>query len=94
MKKILDTIPIDILEKEVIKNGKPFLGICVGMQVLADRGDEGGESLGLGWISGVIEKIKTDKAPLPHIGWNNIEVTQETEVFNGLNNINDFYFWM
>ena len=92
IKKILDTIPMDTLEEEVLKKGKPFLGICVGMQVLADSGDEGGESQGLGWISGVIEKIKTDQAPLPHIGWNNIEVTQETEVFNGLKNINDFYF--
>jgi imidazole glycerol-phosphate synthase subunit HisH len=92
MKKINDSIPLDILEKEVIKNGKPFLGICVGMQVLANRGDEGGVSMGLGWIPGVIEKIKTDKVPLPHIGWNNIKVTKETEVFNGLKAINDFYF--
>lgn len=92
MKKILDTIPMDILEDQVIKNGKPFLGICVGMQVLADSGDEGGESQGLGWVSGVVNKIETDQAPLPHIGWNNIKVTQDTELFNGLKKVNDFYF--
>ena len=92
MKKILDTIPMDILEDQVIKNGKPFLGICVGMQVLADSGDEGGESQGLGWVSGVVKKIETDQAPLPHIGWNNIKVTQDTELFNGLKKVNDFYF--
>ena len=92
IKKILDTIPIDILENQVIKNGKPFMGICVGMQVLADSGDEGGESQGLGWISGVIKKIETDQAPLPHMGWNNIKVTQDTELFNGLKKVNDFYF--
>lgn len=92
MKKILDTIPMDILEDQVIKNAKPFLGICVGMQVLADSGDEGGESQGLGWVSGVVKKIETDQAPLPHIGWNNIKVTQDTELFNGLKKVNDFYF--
>ena len=92
MKKIFNTIPIDILESEVLDKGKPFLGICVGMQVLAHAGDEGGECDGLGWISGRIKKINTDGLPLPHIGWNNIEIIQESELFKGFKGINDFYF--
>jgi glutamine amidotransferase len=92
MKKIEHSIPIDILEKEVIDKGKPFLGICVGMQVLADTGDEGGECDGLGWIPGKIKKINIDDLPLPHIGWNNIEIIQDGDLFQGFKNVNDFYF--
>ena len=52
MNKIKNKIPLDILEQEVQKNKKPFLGICVGMQVLANKGFEFGEHVGLGWIKG------------------------------------------
>ncbi len=92
MEKISNNIPIDILEKEILNNGKPFLGICVGMQVLADFGNEGGESKGLGWIPGNVKKIDSNNLTLPHMGWNNIEITKDTQLFNNFKNIADFYF--
>ena len=58
IEKIKIKIPINLLEEEVKINKKPFLGICVGMQVLADKGFEFGENDGLGWIKGTVEKIK------------------------------------
>lgn len=92
MKKILSSIPIDILEDEVLKKGKPFLGICVGMQVLATKGFEKNECKGLGWIDGKVEKIDSAKLALPHIGWNNIEFIRDSSLSNSFNDIKDFYF--
>lgn len=92
MKKIRKAIPLDILEEEVLRKGKPFLGICVGMQVLADRGFEFGEHKGLGWISGTVEKMKSGSFSLPHVGWNNIEISKQVKLFDGLPDNQDFYF--
>lgn len=64
---------IEALEDQVIKGGKPFLGICVGMQLMADLGREDGDTAGLGWIGGNVEKITPgDGLPIPHMGWNEI----------------------
>jgi glutamine amidotransferase len=92
MQKILNQIPIDLLEVEVITKGKPFLGICVGMQVLADFGLEFGENKGLGWIHGIVEKIQSGDLPLPHIGWNNIITKKNNPLLNNLKDFRDFYF--
>ena len=61
MKKINNLIPIKILENEVFKQKKPFLGICVGMQILAEKGFEHGENVGLGWIKGNVIKMQSKK---------------------------------
>ena len=54
--------------------GRPFLGICVGMQLLADRGLEFGETPGLGWIGGEVRRLEPDgDLPVPHMGWNTVE---------------------
>lgn len=92
MDKIKSKIPLDILENEIIKNKKFFLGICIGMQILADKGYEFGEHDGLGWIPGKVEKMKVDNLPLPHIGWNNIEILKNKPLLEGLDNNKDFYF--
>ncbi len=78
--------------REFIAEGKPFLGICVRMQVLASRGMEFGECLGLGWIPGIVEKIGSKNLPLPHIGWNNISCNRPSPLLAGLGNDPDFYF--
>ena len=74
--KGLQRIPglIEALERRVLKDGVPFLGVCVGMQLLADRGLEHGETAGLGWIAGQVEPIeRTDPAiKIPHMGWNDV----------------------
>ena len=92
MDKIKNRIPLKILESEVIKNQKPFLGICVGMQILADKGFEFGEYSGLGWISGRVEKLDSKGLSLPHVGWNDVRVERKSELTNGLNENHDFYF--
>lgn len=64
---------IDALEARVLKDKVPFLGICVGMQLLADRGVEHGVHAGLGWISGeVIALEPQDDIKVPHMGWNDV----------------------
>ncbi len=61
-----------------IAAGKPFLGICVGMQILADKGYENVVSNGLGLISGEVKKFsKTTNLRIPHIGWNNISIRRD-----------------
>ena len=92
IQKIHEKLPLELLEKEVHKNRKPFLGICVGMQVLADKGLEFGEHEGLGWISGVVKRLECGDQPLPHIGWNDINITKNIPLLNGLDTIKDFYF--
>jgi glutamine amidotransferase len=59
---------------------KPFLGICLGMQLLFDEGNEGGKSRGLAFIPGSVEKIETELI-LPHIGWNTLEITDVSPAF-------------
>lgn len=68
---------IDALSEAVLQQGKPFLGICVGMQLLVDQGREFGIHEGLGWISGIVKPIEPADASLkiPHIGWNDTYFT-------------------
>ena len=76
----LDAIPgmIEALEEAVRKNAKPFLGICVGMQLMAERGLEHGVHQGLGWVKGEVVKIEPRNTSLkvPHMGWNELEILQ------------------
>ena len=92
MEKIKMRIPIDILEREVLKHKKPFLGICVGLQLLADKGYEFGEHRGLGWIPGKVVQLNAGTLPLPHIGWNSIEITRPSELLRQFESNQDFYF--
>jgi imidazole glycerol-phosphate synthase subunit HisH len=64
---------IDAMEARVLKGGVPFLGICVGMQLLADAGVEHGTTLGLGWIGGTVRAIEpAPEIKVPHMGWNDV----------------------
>ena len=92
MRKIRERLPMEELEQAVLSDKKPFLGICVGMQVLATCGMEFGESPGLGWIGGRVEKVDSKHLPLPHIGWNNITCKQSSPLLAGLGDDPDFYF--
>jgi glutamine amidotransferase len=92
MEKIKSKIPLLHLESEVINKKKPFLGICVGMQVLAEKGSEHGKHNGLSWISGSVEKLVVEDVPLPHIGWNDVIIKKDSGLFGDLGNIKDFYF--
>ncbi|MGI0482882.1 imidazole glycerol phosphate synthase subunit HisH [Geminocystis sp. CENA526] len=92
MEKILKNIPLDILHQEVFEQEKPFLGICVGMQVLATKGFEFGEYKGLNWIHGEVQKVQVKEKSLPHIGWNNLEIKQKSPLLTDIDDQHDFYF--
>jgi len=74
-----------------LATGRPLLGICVGMQVLFDSGDEHGvHTAGLGLLRGTVESLK---APiLPHMGWNTVRAPQDSRLFAGLGSDTRFYF--
>jgi glutamine amidotransferase len=77
----------DALEDCVIAGGRPFLGICVGMQLMAERSVEHGEHAGLGWIEGEVAPIEPAGPGLkiPHMGWNDLEIaTPEHPVLRGV----------
>jgi len=78
----------EALEEAVIKQGKPFLGICVGMQLLAQTGLEHGRHEGLGWIQGTVKAIEPNDPALkiPHMGWNTLNICSD-EVHPLLHNI-------
>lgn len=84
----LDSLPgmVDALEETVIRRARPFLGICVGMQLMASRGLEKTITPGLGWIKGdVIEMTPNDTAlKIPQIGWNTIEPDRRHYLLNGI----------
>jgi len=86
---------IDALEQTVLTGARPFLGICVGMQLMAEVGREHGEHVGLGWIKGAVEPLQpADKTlKIPHMGWNELHFGDAAHpVFTGLNDGAHAYF--
>ena len=85
---------VDCLNEFAIMNKKPLLGICVGLQMLADVGYEETETKGLGWISGSVSKIDNHngKYKLPHIGWNQINILKDSKIFKDIENNSHMYF--
>ncbi|MBK20528.1 MAG: imidazole glycerol phosphate synthase subunit HisH [Rhodospirillaceae bacterium] len=86
---------INALNEAVVSQGKPFLGICVGMQLMADRGIEHGEHAGLGWIAGDVLPIEPEDQAhkIPHMGWNDLRLNDTTHpVLNGIRDGSHAYF--
>ena len=83
---------IDLIKEEV-KNGKYLLGICLGMQVLFEKGYEGEEKEGLGLIKGEIRKMVDPNVKIPHIGWNNLEFNRQDSMIDGLKD-NAFVYYV
>jgi glutamine amidotransferase len=85
----------DELEKQVMENYIPVMGICVGMQMLAKSSDEG-KLPGLDWIDGEVKLFDTSKVPyktrLPHMGWNSINPDNNCQLLSGFNSQSRFYF--
>ena len=79
--------------QQFVAQGKPLLGICLGMQILAESGTEGGDISGLGLIPGrVVPIARSEGMRLPHIGWNNVKQVAKHRVLGGIRDDVDFYF--
>ena len=82
---------IDCLNENVCIKQKPFLGICVGMQLLASESEENGKHKGLNWIKGYIKKLPSRNLKMPHMGWNEVKTKQTTDSKLEIKNT-DYYF--
>ena len=85
---------VETLNEEVVLKKKPVLGICLGMQMFAEKSEEGGDAQGLGWIPGVVRRIspKDPACKIPHIGFNTLIMKNKHALFDGLLDASDFYF--
>lgn len=77
---------VDALNESVRKHGRPFLGICVGMQLMAERGREYTVTEGLGWIAGEVDRIAPSDPTLkiPHMGWNTLNAARAHPLLDGI----------
>ena len=87
----------ETLRLQVITKKKKFLGICVGMQILADYGYENKKTKGLSWINGDVKPLKnflttSKKFKIPHMGWNNLSFYRNDSLFDNITNEDQFYF--
>ncbi|MBX6753510.1 MAG: imidazole glycerol phosphate synthase subunit HisH [Thermorudis peleae] len=77
--------------RDSIQQGKPYLGICMGLQVLLERSYEGGEHQCLGIVPGVVRQLPREQV-IPHMGWNTVKQRQDHPIFAGIPDEADFYF--
>jgi glutamine amidotransferase len=95
IRKIKDLV--ETLKDQVITKKKPFLGICVGMQILADYGYENKKTKGLSWINGDVKPLKifldnSQKLKIPHMGWNSLSIYKNNNLLNDITANDQFYF--
>ncbi|MBS3169528.1 imidazole glycerol phosphate synthase subunit HisH [Candidatus Woesearchaeota archaeon] len=84
---------IDTLKEQILNHKKPILGICLGMQVLAESSTENGFHKGLGIIKGSVMRIDSHKdIKIPHVGWNNLSIHQKDPLFTRTDEEAHFYF--
>lgn len=86
MKNLQERELVGVLEEQVFRKGKPFLGICLGLQLLAKKGYEHGEHDGLGWLDAEVKKFQFEGTGLkiPHMGWNDISPQTDHPLFANL----------
>lgn len=81
----------EVIENKVLKEKVPFLGVCVGMQLLFEKSEEG-TLAGLGWIPGEVKKFQLQNLKVPHMGWNIVRTTQENSLLPITEEEQRFYF--
>jgi glutamine amidotransferase len=82
------------IREQVVDRKTPFLGICLGMQLMASTGSEGGEHPGLDLVPGRVDRLQADsrEARIPHVGWNEVDFVADCPLFEGVDSGSDFYF--
>ena len=95
IKKIKDLV--EALNDQIITKKKLFLGICVGMQILADFGYENRKTKGLAWVDGDVKSLnnsisKSQGLKIPHMGWNNLNINKKIELLSNITEEDQFYF--
>ena len=78
--------------RQAVAGGKPVLGLCLGMQLLAERGTEHGTVEGLGLVPGEVVRLPSNGVRIPHIGWNDVRFMRTDGLYDGLGETQDFYF--
>ncbi len=94
MENIMRLNLLDVLNEAVLIKHKPILGICLGMQLMANKSEEGNVP-GLGWIDGDVVRFKvsnTQTYKIPHMGWNQIEIAKESPLMIDIPAFSEFYF--
>jgi glutamine amidotransferase len=96
IEKIKSLSSFSVLEREVIENKKPILGVCLGAQLLFKNSEEGNNPKGLGWIDGSIQKFNSDffsgNEKIPHMGWNRVRILKQSNLLLGLDIYSRYYF--
>ena len=82
---------IDIIKRKIFEEGMPFLGICIGLQILFEHSEENNTKC-LGWIPGTVKRFSDESVRVPQIGWNEVKFLKEHPILEGLNNSEFFYF--
>jgi imidazole glycerol-phosphate synthase subunit HisH len=89
----LRAFELDHVLTQQVQKGVPLLGICLGMQLLATQGSEGGETNGLGWIDGTVTRLNAQAGErVPHVGWNDISIVRSNLLLDSTLSGRDFYF--
>ncbi len=84
---------VDLLKEKILINGTPFLGICLGMQLLFEESEEQKRTEGLKIFNGKVKKIESSsKLKVPHVGWNTIQLTKDTPLLEGIDKSAKFYY--
>ena len=78
--------------KEVAETGKPLLGICLGMQLLFEKGYEGEETNGIGLLKGKVIKMNEEELRVPNIGWNSLNINKDDDLVKGLKEESHMYY--
>ena len=83
----------EAMQEAVVAQGRPFMGICIGMQLMAARGTEHAETPGFGWIGGTVEAIRPEGGlKVPHMGWNDLRILRPHPALEGVSDGDHAYF--
>lgn len=91
IKNIKSSKLLSFLEDQVLVQKKPILGICLGMQILLEKSEEG-KLKGLGWVEGKVVRLKSHNIKIPHMGWNKVVITRKNKLLNNIKDSYKFYF--